>query len=211
MPNNDINTIYESIRGKILTESYRSGHKLSENTLAEEYGCSRTPIREIFQRLANDGLVVIKPKSGTYVRHETKKEYVELMQVRAYLEALAFHLCIHKITERELKQLEKIKKDMDLLVEVIPINMMKYAKLHYKFHHHIIRSSKNDLLLNNFERLNLKTSYLFYQVMDESTGRISQDEHQLIITYLKDRDERGINYMKEHMFQKLERMFGKAF
>jgi len=210
MPNNDINTIYESIREKILTESYISGHKLSENTLAEEYGCSRTPIREIFQRLANDGLVVIKPKSGTYVRHETKKEYVELMQVRAYLEALAFHLCIYKITDRELKQLEKIKKDMDLLVEVVPINMMKYGKLHYKFHHHIIRSSKNELLANNFQRLNLKTSYLFYQVMDETTGKISQDEHELILTYLKERDERGIDYMKEHMFQKLERMFGKA-
>lgn len=210
MPKNDIDMIYESIREKILTETYRAGHKLSENTIAEEFGCSRTPIREILQRLSNDGLVVIKPKSGTYVRHETKKECIELLQVRAYLEALAFHLCIQRITDRQIKQLEKIEREMDSLVEAVPIDMMKYAKLHYQFHHHIVKSSKNELLLNNFERLNLRYSYLFFQVMDESTGRLSQDEHELIVTYLKNRDERGIDFMKKHMFQKLERMFGKS-
>lgn len=208
MARNDIDTIYENVRNRILTEEYQAGQKLSENTLADEYGCSRTPIREVFQRLANDGLVVIKPKSGTYVQHGTKEEYIQLMQVRAYLESLTFHLCLDKMTEREVKQLEKTKQGMDMLITTEPINMMKYAKLHYAFHLHIVECSRNDLLIHNFERLNLKTSYLFYQFMDKENGERSQDEYEQIVTYLKNRDPRGIRYMRDHMLQKSTRMYG---
>ena len=89
-----IETVYQAIRTKILTDIYPGGQKLSEIQLAREYEFSRTPIREILQRLQNDGLIVIKPKSGTYVKNETTKEFVELMQVRASLERLAFSLVL---------------------------------------------------------------------------------------------------------------------
>jgi GntR family transcriptional regulator, rspAB operon transcriptional repressor len=210
MENNYIDKIYENVRSKILSEDYKAGYKLSENVLAEEYECSRTPIREVFQRLANDGLVVIKPKSGTYVQHGTKKEYVEIMQVRAYLEALAFHLCLSKMTDREISQLEKIKQRMDALIKTEPINMMRYAENHYAFHLHIVKSARNDLLLTNFERLNLKSSYLFYQVMDREVGEHSQDEHEQIVRFLKSREPKGIQFMRDHMLLKIKRMYGDS-
>ncbi len=73
----------------------------------------------MFKRLENDGFVVVKPKSGTYVKGEedTQKELVELVEVRAYLEALAFQLCLQTMTEYEYRKLEKIKLEMDKLVD----------------------------------------------------------------------------------------------
>lgn len=196
--------IYRDLRAKILNETLRAGHKLSENVLARNYGCSRTPIREVFKRLENDGFVVIKPKSGTYVRRDTRKEMIELVEVRAYLEALAFHLCLHVMTDSEFRKLAAVKLEMDKLVRQVPIDMMRFAQIHYNFHHLIVKAAKNELLLRYFERLNLKSSYLFYERMDERTGQVTQEEHELILRYLKEKNPRGIEFMKDHLQRKYD-------
>jgi len=204
MEENGYEHIYQDLRSKILNEVLVANSKLSENNLAREYKCSRTPIREVLKRLENDGFIIIKPKSGTYIRRDTQKELVELVEVRAYLEALAFHLCLNTMTESEYRRLEKIKQEMDNLVEQNPIDIMRFARIHYNFHHVIIKASRNGLLLRYFERLNLKSSYLFYERMDEKTGRITEQEHGKILVYLKNRDLRGIDYMRDHLLRKYD-------
>jgi GntR family transcriptional regulator, rspAB operon transcriptional repressor len=204
MEENGYEYIYQDLRSKILNEVLAPNQKLSENNLSREYNCSRTPIREVLKRLENDGFIIIKPKSGTYIRRDTKKEIVELVEVRAYLEALAFHLCLTTMTDSEYKRLEKIKQEMDNLVKQIPIDIMRFARIHYNFHHVIVKASRNDLLLRYFERLNLKSSYLFYERMDEKTGKITEQEHGQILIYLKNRDLRGIEYMRDHLLRKYD-------
>jgi len=85
---------------------------LSENLLAEKYNCSRTPIRERFKQLESDGLVIIKPKSGTYVKEESLKEFIDLMEIRTYLECLAYRLFIEQESIAPLKLLEKYYNKM---------------------------------------------------------------------------------------------------
>lgn len=149
------------------------------------------PIREILQRLQNDGLVIIKPKSGTYVKNETPQDFIELMQVRTSLEQLAFNLAIEKLKDRDLQKLEKLKKQMDEIVENDPIDMMKFAQVHYQFHLQIVHMSRNRLLIRLIERLNLRSSHMFYQIMDHKLGVNTQEEHQTILDYLKKGDPRG--------------------
>jgi DNA-binding GntR family transcriptional regulator len=206
MDENIFELIYKDLRAKILNETCRSGFKLSENQLAKEYGCSRTPIREVFKRLENDGFVVIKPKSGTYVRRDSQKEVIELIQVRAYLESLAFHLCLSTMTVREYNKLEKMKKELDRLVQPLPLDIMRFAQVHYDFHHHIVVCSKNNLLIKYFERLHLKSSYLFYQRMDEQTSVTTELEHEMILQYLKEKNPLGIEYMRDHLLRKYNLM-----
>lgn len=204
MDDNNYEHIYKDLRAKILNETLRANYKLSENILAKEYGCSRTPIREVFKRLENDGFVVVKPKSGTYVRRDTQKELVELVEVRAYLEALAFQLCLQTMTEYEYRKLEKIKLEMDKLVGEVPMDIMRFAQVHYNFHHLIIKASRNELLLRYFERLNLKSSYLFYERMDERTANVTELEHEIILQYLREKNPMGIEFMKNHLLKKYD-------
>jgi DNA-binding GntR family transcriptional regulator len=204
MDDNSYEHIYKDLRAKILNETLRANYKLSENILAKEYGCSRTPIREVFKRLENDGFVVVKPKSGTYVRRDTQKELVELVEVRAYLEALAFQLCLQTMTEYEYRRLEKIKLEMDKLVGEVPMDIMRFAQVHYNFHHLIIKASRNELLLRYFERLNLKSSYLFYERMDERTANVTELEHERILQYLREKNPMGIEFMKNHLLKKYD-------
>ncbi len=200
--------IYHELRRRILTDRYYPGHKLSENTLAEEFDCSRTPIRESFKKLEGDGLLVVIPKSGTYVRNETEQDVIEMLQVRAYLESLAFRLAIRGISTRAVNRIERLKREMDLTISTHPIDMMKYAALHYDFHQAIVKASNNELLLHTFERLNLRYSHVFYRGIDDRAAHETQDEHAVILRFLKGRNPEGIDFMVTHLFNRLKRTHG---
>ena len=206
---NLIENIYQDLRSKILTDTIYPGRKISETALAAEYECSRTPIRETLKRLEDDGLVIIKPKSGTYVKNETPEDFVELMHLRAVLERLAFTLALDKATDKEISRLDKIISDLDNLIADEPIDMMRFARIHYRFHHTLVELSGNSLLLRHFERLNLRSSHMFYQMMDKTLAIITQDEHKKIIELLKNRDGAGADYIENHLERKIKRFLDK--
>lgn len=205
MKRNLIEDIYEDLRFRILSEELRPGQKVSEIVLAQNYECSRTPIREAFKRLESDGLIVIKPKSGTYIQNETPKDFVELMQVRAAIERLAFQLAIENLNEKDLRKLESILDTMDSIITIEPIDMMRFANAHYEFHSQLMVLSGNDLLLRQFEKLNLRRSHMFYQLMDHRHANATQDEHRKIINLLKERDPQGAEFVENHLDRKLNR------
>lgn len=198
--------IYQILRTRILNETLSQGQKISEIKLAEEFNCSRTPIRDVLKRLELDGLVVIKPKSGTYVKTETSKDLIETTQVRASLERLAFNLACRNAGDREVRRLETLNREMDKLVEKEPIDMMRFAQLHYDFHHHLIVISGNETLRTFFERLNLRSSHMFYQMMDHESGQRTQKEHSRIVELLMARNTEGGSYMESHLQGKIDRI-----
>lgn len=59
--------LYEDLHARILSGRLRPGALLSETKVAEEYGLSRTPVRQAFHRLADAGLLAVVPQVGTYV------------------------------------------------------------------------------------------------------------------------------------------------
>lgn len=59
--------VYEDLRGKIVRGELRPGESLSEASTAEGYGVSRTPVREVFWHLVEDGFLRVVPQVGTYV------------------------------------------------------------------------------------------------------------------------------------------------
>jgi len=202
---NLIDSIYQDLRTKILSEIIHPGQKISETALAGEYSCSRTPVRETLKRLEDDGLVIIKPKSGTYVKNETSQDFVDLMQVRSSLERLAFHLALGRAGAQDINRLEKKVAELDSLVAEDPIDMMKFARIHYDFHFSLIELSGNKLLMRQFERLNHKSSHMFYQMMDKDRADDTQAEHREIITLLKNKEESGAEYVENHLSRKINR------
>ena len=59
--------VYDDLHGKIVRGELRPGDALSETKAAESYGMSRTPVREVFWRLGEDGFLRVVPQVGTYV------------------------------------------------------------------------------------------------------------------------------------------------
>ena len=59
--------IYDELRAQIVTVSLRPGDALSETRIAESFGVSRTPVREAFRRLADEGFLRVVPQVGSFV------------------------------------------------------------------------------------------------------------------------------------------------
>ncbi len=199
----EIEQIYNDIRNKILSNEFAPGSKLTENSLSNDYNCSRTPVREAIKRLEQDGFVEVLPHSGSYVKELTIREYQYLAEIRSYLESLAFRLNCENGTD--------IKPFSDILDQMDQCDMVKdvmhFSNLHFQFHLAMVEASGNEILYTTFRRLNLNAnSLLFYQQLTEKGKKATQDEHRKILTFMENRDiVKGERFMLSHLWRKRNR------
>ena len=66
--------VYEALREAILTRGFKPGERLQVEEIAEKLGVSLTPVRHSVQRLCTEGLIEIRPRSGTFVATLTKDD-----------------------------------------------------------------------------------------------------------------------------------------
>lgn len=201
-----IEDIVETIRKRILNGAYAPGAKLSENKLAKEFRCSRTPVREAIKRLEQDNLVEVQPFSGSYVKQLSDRENLELTEIRASLESLAFRLaCDRRVDAEPLKQL---LVEMEDILESDEPDFVSYGQVHYRFHMTLIEMSGNEMLIDMYKRMNLNTaSKLFYYKMSRPEVAVTQHEHEAIVTALSLGDtEAGQLFMFNHLWKKRERL-----
>ena len=150
----------------ILEGKLKGGDHLLEAELQEQFGISRSPLREAFRDLEKKGLVVIVPRKGTFVREITRKDIEENFPVRASLEGLAAVMARSVMSSRELDGLKDILGKMEKAVEAG--DLMAYFKHHLRFHEGFIEGSKNNLLIDVLTNLRLHSmwlrfSYKYYQ------------------------------------------------
>jgi len=99
-----------AIEEAIVAGELPPGTVLRQEQLSEQYGVSRTPIREALRRLAALGLVSFEPNRGVRVRTLSRESMWEAFLVRAELEALATGIAAEKITDADLDELERAEK-----------------------------------------------------------------------------------------------------
>ncbi|GAA0190805.1 GntR family transcriptional regulator [Glutamicibacter creatinolyticus] len=99
---------YEALKRDILRCRFRPGSLILDTALAEEYGMSRTPIREAINVLRREGLVVVIPRRGTLVKAIDFGELQDTYRMRALLEPEAAVLASHRATAEELESLEAL-------------------------------------------------------------------------------------------------------
>jgi DNA-binding GntR family transcriptional regulator len=91
----------------VLSGNLRHGARLRQEALAEEFGVSRTPVREALRKLEATGIVELLPNRGAVVRGPTAREIREAYEVRAELEGLAAELATRRISDRDLVRLRE--------------------------------------------------------------------------------------------------------
>lgn len=97
--------VRDELRAQIQDGRLAPAKRLVEQTLADEFGVSRIPVREALRSLESEGLVVTVPRRGVFVVELTRSDLVHLYDVRAALEPLAFDLAAQHHTEDELDAL----------------------------------------------------------------------------------------------------------
>jgi DNA-binding GntR family transcriptional regulator len=102
---------YNLLLEEILKGTRPAGERISEESIAQEFGISRTPAREALMRLSADGLIERTARKGCRIAQVDRDKQRDLFQCRALLEALALDLGFHTISQDRLKALEGSLKD----------------------------------------------------------------------------------------------------
>jgi DNA-binding GntR family transcriptional regulator len=98
--------IADIIRDRVLKGEYKIGEKIKENQIATELRVSRTPIREAFKILENEGLIEYKPNRGCFAKGFTRRDIEDIYAVRKALEILSVEWAVDRITPEQIRQLE---------------------------------------------------------------------------------------------------------
>ena len=190
--------IYEKIKDDIIEGKLALGERLLISTLAQQYNVSAMPIREVINRLLQDGLVETIANVGARIVTFDKNKYKEIFFVKIELEALAVKMAAESANDDLIKKLEDIIAEMD--DSLAKSDMFLYAKLNKKFHLTICEANPNkflyETLVSLWNRVELvrRTLALSFIRTTESLA-----EHKVILQAIKDRDgEQALQAFRQH-------------
>ncbi len=193
--------IANQLRSSITRGELVPGAALSETALAQEFGASRTPVREALKQLQTEGIVVIKPRVGTFVSAPSRLEVNELFEVKEILEGAAARLFASRGNIPELDLLRENVKRSDLAIANGDLD--QYVELVHEYHDLIMRGAGNSKLLQLYKTLmNQLLHSKFVHLTVRKSGRAPQSdrEHQGVLHVIEARDgATAERLMREHV------------
>ncbi len=177
--------IAQELEELIFDGTFSDGDRLDEVKLAEQFGVSRTPLREAFQRLALSGLVDLIPRRGAFVRQPGPVELMEMFEVMAELEAVCGRLAAIRISEEALKDLTDANARCQQAVDAGDPDT--YYLENERFHRIIYKQSGNSFLEQEASKLHRRLKPFRRQQL-RFRGRMAQSmsEHEDIVRALED-------------------------
>lgn len=199
--------IADVVRERILKGEYEIGEKIKENQIATELKVSRTPIREAFKLLENEGLIDYVPNRGCFAKGFTKQDVNDIYAVREALEELAVRWSVARITEAELLALEEQVDLMEFYTK--KKDKKRVLELNTSFHEVIYASARSRFLaqvLRSYKEYIEKTRKSIFYEQSYLEGILS--EHRAIFEAIKERDEeKAVEAISKHLEASQERAF----
>ena len=148
------NKAYAALKNVIVSmDIYRNRDdiRLDERQLAQDFGVSRTPVREAMAQLEREGFVRSVPRRGVYIVRKTKREVIELITAWAALESMAARLITQVASEEEIAGLRRMFATFEN--GKVRAHLDEYSEINIEFHQTIIRLSCNAVLTDLAENL----------------------------------------------------------
>jgi DNA-binding GntR family transcriptional regulator len=200
------NEIYERIVATILDHRLPPGTKLIEEKLAGAFGVSRTRIRPVLVRLANEQIVTLTPNRGAMVAQPTEKEAREVFEVRRMIEPTLIECFIASATADDLATLTQCINDEEAARS--GGDMRRAIRLSGDFHLHIANASDHLTLGRILRELVSRTSLILMTYSDNHTQIRAEatscgcQEHRALLSAIRLRDKReAARLMRQHLEQ----------
>lgn len=187
-------SVYDRLRWDIVHGVLRPNEALIETELSERLGVSRTPVRESLQRLAEDGLIVMRRRRW-YVYEHTATEIREIYEIRAAQEGFAARLACRRATAEQLAAI----KDAAPIADGEAVD--DRVASNDAFHDLINEASGNQRLVALIAKTRLFhfNRRLAGAYTREELAR-SSSQHAAIVTAVVDRDEDSAERLvREHV------------
>jgi len=210
-----VDKLAAELQTRVLDGDFPPGTRLRQETLAEEFGVSRTPIREALRKLQASGLVELRPNRGALVRGLTPREIRDAYAVRAELEGLAAEAAALRISQEQIESLHRAQTEFRATLErmrsrtrngrrrLSERDIESWGRANDSFHQVIQEAAGNDVLVATLAHLHRSFPRgLSRLVLRESTSLLETNaiEHQAILDAIEQGDgEAARALMHEHV------------
>ena len=194
--------VAELLRQRIFSRELSPGSWIDELKLAEEYGISRTPLREALKVLATEGLITMKVRRGAYVTEMSDSDLADVYHLLGLLESDAAEIVAVKATQAQLKELQSLHNELEKSTH----DQKRFFEINEAFHIRLLEIANNrwrDQIvadLRKVMKLNRHNSLLKAGRLEESLA-----EHRAIMAALLARNAAGTaQQMRAHFRNGLE-------
>lgn len=194
--------VAEQLRQRIFRRELEPGGWIDELKIAEEFGISRTPLREALKVLAAEGLVTMKVRRGAYVTEMSDKDLRDVYHLLSLLESDAAGVVAAQADPEQLRELEQLHADLAAAVG----ERDRFFAINERIHMRILEMADNRWRsqmvadLRKVMKLNRHNSLLKQGRIEDSLA-----EHEIILTALRTHDAQAtMAAMRDHFAQGLE-------
>jgi DNA-binding GntR family transcriptional regulator len=191
--------VYKHLVDMILSLQLKPGEKIPETKIAEQFGISRTPIREALRKLANDGLIRIQPNcyaevasfDETYIRH--------IGELRIAIEQMVIKLAVLYGSNADYKRLLKYADEYCRSTK--EDDQTAQIKIDMEFHLELARISQNQLFEEIQRGLNLKIEFILAckNINLEDTKSIMKAHYKLVDALFARDEKTAIKVGVQHL------------
>ncbi|WDV46188.1 GntR family transcriptional regulator [Clostridiaceae bacterium M8S5] len=203
--------VYNIVKENILNGNFKPGERLQEKKIAEQLNVSRSPVREVLKELIGEGLLESIPNKSIRVRKLSKKDIIDIYELRYVMEKYALQKTIENLTEDKIKLLDEILDKMEKSYS--EGNFNEYCKTDVQLHDQILVMSENKVAYNAFKNIfSLMQPFRIISLHNKKRFEESFNEHKMIIEGIKEKDfskswkynSHHLKYAKEQILKYLE-------
>jgi DNA-binding GntR family transcriptional regulator len=183
---------YTELRRLLLGHTIEQGKRLTEQACAETLDVNRGDVRQALARLHSEGLLTRGEKGGYFVPEISETELDQITEVRLIFESSAVKLAVHRATEDDLRDLQQICDDMDMMAS--RGYKMGVNEADVRFHETLVRAVHNPKLSQLYRLANFPISFAkpFVEHPDQSILFKNVAHHRALLDAFKNKNAQKV-------------------
>lgn len=198
--------VADEIRMKILNQELAPGMRIIEQSLSEELGVSRAPIREALRQLEQEGVVEYERNVGCSVKKITLEDIYEIYLLRSTYEVIAVKSFEGNFTDEDLAKMEAI---LEMMKDLEEGNVREGVNCDNMFHRVILERTELTRVLKAWTELNYGNLICFYMGNSDKKKIVERQYtiHKSLLDICITRDEKAIcEAISEHYMKTVRRL-----
>jgi len=189
--------VYEAIYAAVVDHRLPPGARLREEELARTFAVSRTLVRQALHRLAQDGVVVLRPNRGAQVPEPTREDGAHVFDARRVVECEVVRRLAGQLAENDLQRLSDLV-DAETAATAAD-NHREAIRLSGAFHRELARLSGNPIFVRMLDELLPSTSLLMALYRQPGEPMCVVHSHRSLLNLLGATPTRAATEMRRHL------------
>lgn len=194
-----VDDIFDHLHAEISSLNLRPGDRISEADIAAEFGVSRQPVRDAFARLANQGLLLIRPQRATEVRRFSAREIEKSRFVRAAIEKEVLRLAATLCDDKGATILNDALSEQEAAVDAKDYD--RFGQLDYDFHKKLTEIAKVDYAFDVImaEKSKVDRLCLLGLSKEDRMPELVQDHHAIARAVISHEADQAVSQGMRHL------------